>query len=264
MLRRLLILATLLGLAAASASAQLYPADNSLTTDEYVALGLPSIERKWSGVDYELAAALLDSIRRADITQLPRFESARSGPVFAWMTSPENFVPPGDSMVTRELLYAWMLSLTQHSPKILMTYASSNEKGAILDDELSELTGHVLLVMRRLIEVMMDLLEERGGLEVLDDPDNAGIRQMREGLHQSLVGSVQMLGETKQMREASRLRLARHLLEQVPALLPFLSPQAKVDLRNQFTTALAKKGNAGVKKVLAPLTAKLERAAKEK
>ena len=253
MLRR--FIPVLLCLATTSAAAQVYPVDRSMSASEYVAHGLPSIERVWSSVDYDLAAGVLDSLRRIDIALLPRVGSPRSGEVFAHMTSSRNFTPI-DSIASTEFRLKWMAMLSQSAPKILMVYASSDRAGSVLDDELADVSGFVLDLMDDMLVLLVEMLEERDALATLDDPSNDGMRQVRSGAHQTLVGVVQMRGATKQMRAPSRRRLAEYLAEHAPALSKYLTNDAKIDLRNQLDAAL-KKDNAEAKKILAPFVSTL-------
>ena len=252
-LYRLVVAVILVGASSVLASAQERPPDSSLSVGEYTRLGIPSIDRVWSSVDYDIAARILDSIRRADVTRLPRYRSERSGDLFEWMISPANFLPD-DSIVTMEVRATWMIAISQSAPKLLMVYGSG--KGRALDDETAEISGHMLFFTRRLLEAVMNLLEERGMLEVLDDPNNASMKQVRQGVHGSIVGTLQILGDTTSMRAPSRRRLAGHIAAVVPTLLPFVSDDARLDILNQISAATTGKNDEAAK-ILAPLVSQL-------
>lgn len=58
------------------------PADRSLTVAEYEALGIPATDHRWSADELGTAVSLLARLAEKHPEQLPRYESARSGPVF--------------------------------------------------------------------------------------------------------------------------------------------------------------------------------------
>ena len=66
------------------------PPDRSFRAEVYIGKGLPANDRTWLGDDYEQAASVLKSIAAIDATNLPRYGSIASGPVFARIVSLDN------------------------------------------------------------------------------------------------------------------------------------------------------------------------------
>lgn len=64
--------------------------DESLTSEEYLRLGLPAQDRDWSAEDMAKAEKILALLARKGYRKLPRYKSQRSGEVFARLTSPQN------------------------------------------------------------------------------------------------------------------------------------------------------------------------------
>jgi hypothetical protein len=67
----------------------LTPPDRSLTSDEYIRLGMPAHDRPWSGADMTAAAKVLTTLAEKDPGLLPRYQSERSGEVFARLVAVE-------------------------------------------------------------------------------------------------------------------------------------------------------------------------------
>src|SRR5437773_8872359 len=67
--------------------------DQSLTTEAYMKLGIPSPERRWTAKDYAKAIPILQQLAKAAPSQLPRYQSKSSGAVFDRVVSPANFAP---------------------------------------------------------------------------------------------------------------------------------------------------------------------------
>jgi hypothetical protein len=64
--------------------------DESLTSEEYIRLGLAAQDREWSGDDMVNAEKILTSLAQKAYRQLPRYKSEHSGAMFARLTSPQN------------------------------------------------------------------------------------------------------------------------------------------------------------------------------
>jgi hypothetical protein len=71
-----------LWLTATSGDVLVVPTDRSITVAEYTARGLPSLDKEWSTTDVKQAWEVLQALYAEDPALLPRYRSARSGPVF--------------------------------------------------------------------------------------------------------------------------------------------------------------------------------------
>jgi hypothetical protein len=78
------------GIAAGSSGVLTADQDESLAPDEYVARGLPPVDRPWSAGDILSALLVLQELANEGDQYLPRYQSERSGAVFARLTSPQN------------------------------------------------------------------------------------------------------------------------------------------------------------------------------
>ncbi len=56
--------------------------DLTLTIEEYVQLGVPSLEAEWTLKDFAICAKTLQSLKEVNYKQLPQYASAKSGELF--------------------------------------------------------------------------------------------------------------------------------------------------------------------------------------
>src|SRR4051812_40964048 len=69
------------------------PPDRSLTRDEYMKAGAPAPDKPWSAAEMAAAAKALSAILEKNPDGLPRYQSERSGDLFARVISDENLAP---------------------------------------------------------------------------------------------------------------------------------------------------------------------------
>lgn len=113
--------------------------DQTLTPDEYIGLGLPAYDRDWGGADMARAAKILRSFGERKYHQLPRYQSERSGEVFARLASPSNLdLFRNDSLPLGGRL-ADALNYFQAHNEIFKFYLAAFQNGDVRDCELVEL-----------------------------------------------------------------------------------------------------------------------------
>jgi len=81
-MKLILVAISLLAPSLACASGELLPPDNSMPYHVYEELGVPSVESQWNSTQYETALGVLELIAEKDVTQLPRYNSKKSGALF--------------------------------------------------------------------------------------------------------------------------------------------------------------------------------------
>jgi hypothetical protein len=237
--------------------------DRSLTTDEYVKLGLPKCDRAWSSADMSRAATVLTKIAKRDPRELPRYESTKSGKVFARITSDENL----DSIRKK----SWPVSVrTGFALQYLHAAASIGKlygAAAIEQKAASEETTEILGLTLRIAVVLKDLSDEV--LPTLDqnDPTYAvrvkGLKQMTAGLGPVLQGLMTQALTTKKLKPETRTRMLEYLDKTLPTLVKVLPTKAREDVRVKLKTLSERPEFAEHQQDFQPLLEKISQSLEE-
>jgi hypothetical protein len=201
--------------------------DESLTSEEYLRLGLPAQDRDWSSEDMANAAKILESLAQKGYRQLPRYKSERSGEIFARMTSAQNL----DLFKNRTLLldarFPQAADYLQASNQISKLYLTGFLKKEVRDSEIMEWMGSQF----RMTVIMLDLVDEFLPSIKKDDPSfearMQGLDQMKRGLASVVAGGLQTLTESESYRPSERIRLIGYMEETFPAIVPQLPPASR-------------------------------------
>jgi hypothetical protein len=198
------------------------PPDRSLSVDDYIQRGVPAYDRIWSGTDMAKAASVLASVAQKEPGQLPRYQSHRSGILFARITADENLglyrnrsLPVGQR-ITEALAY-----LESHNA-IGKLYLKSYNQNATGDSELVEVYASLL----RMWLTLMPLLDEFIATLDKSDPSYSvrmgGLNKVRTGLATSVSAVVETLTERQSYRTSELKRLASNMTQTLPKLLPYV------------------------------------------
>jgi hypothetical protein len=202
-------------------------ADESLTPEQYVRLGLPDLHREWSAEDMAKAAKVLSSQKG---NQLPRYKSKQSGAVFARLTSIRNLDVYRGKTLPLDTRYLSTLAYFQNSNEVLKAYVGAFLRYEVTDSEMVEL----LAAQFRLGVVMLDLVDEYLPTMKKDDPSLKvrinGLDQMRRDLATVVVAGLQTLSERKTYRQSERARLVDYMKETFPAIIPRIPPASRGEL----------------------------------
>lgn len=205
------------------------PADESLTPEEYIRLGLPAHDRVWLGHDMVQAEKVLASLAAGGERRLPRYRSDRSGAVFARMTAPENLDGLRNRGTTIDARFPLSISYFQATNQVLKLYLGAFLKGEVRDSEMVELVGSQL----RATVVALDLVDEFIPTLDKDDPTYPnrmrGLEGVRGALGGVVAGSLQTLTEREAYRVSERARLVGYMEETLPRLVPRLLPGSRAE-----------------------------------
>ena len=227
--------------------------DESLTSKEYIALGLPAYDREWSGDDMVKAHEVLSKLADTGFRQLPGYKSERSGKVFARMTSPQNLDLFRNRSLPLKARFPQALNHFQASGQFLKLYVSAFVEKETRDCEIVELMGAVF----RSTMVMLELVDEF--LPTLDKEDPSyevrleGLEQMRRGLASVVSGGLLTLTERSSYSSTELARLVGYMQETFPLIVPQLPPGA----RSETMIQLKKLQGDSAMKDLQPLLEKL-------
>ncbi|MDB5341073.1 MAG: hypothetical protein JWN70_6692 [Planctomycetaceae bacterium] len=209
-------------------------ADQSLTGDQYIALGVPAFDRTWMGGDMKTAAEAFVSLAAEHPEQLPRFDSSRSGAVFARITSAGNLSPLREQTVPLDARFPLGLSYMQSHGSILGTYLKAFLKDQCSENEMMELMGSNL----RACHMILDLVDEFWPTLSKDDPSYParvrGLDQMRSGLANVVLGSITSLTEDQNYSLAARLKLLKYCREEFPAIVTKLGHSSQVEVQQRL------------------------------
>jgi hypothetical protein len=203
------------------------PRDESLTSEEYIRLGLAAPDREWTGNDMVEAEKVLASLAQNGYRRLPRYKSERSGEVFARLTSPRNLDLFRNRSLPLEGRFPQSLSYLQAGNQIFKLYLSAYLKKEALDSELVELMG----AQFRTTAVILELVDEFLPTIKKDDPKYEvrmqGLEQMKRGLASVVAGGLQTLTERENYRGSELARLVGYMQETFPLIVPRLPPAAR-------------------------------------
>lgn len=209
-------------------------ADQSLTGDQYIALGIPASDRTWMGEDMKTAAEVLVSLAAEHPEQLPRFESSRSGAVFARIISADNLKLFREQQLPLESRFPDGLAYMQSHGSILSTYLKVFLKHQCSENEMMELMGSNL----RGFHMILDLVDEFWPTLSKDDPSYParvrGMEQMRSGLGNVVNGSITTLTEDQTYSLAVRLKLLKTCREEFPAIVTRLGHSSQVEVQQRL------------------------------
>ena len=202
------------------------PRDESLTSEEYIRLGLAAPSREWSGNDLAEAEKVLASLTQKGYRQLPRYQSERSGEVFARLTSPQNLDLFRNRSLPLDARLPQSLSYLQAGNQIFKLYLSAFLKKEARDSELVELMG----AQFRATVVVLELVDEFLPTIKKDDPKYEvrmqGLEQMKRGLASIVAGGLQTITERESYRSSELARLVGYMQETFPLIVPRLPSDA--------------------------------------
>jgi hypothetical protein len=217
--------------------------DRSLAAEDYIRLGLPAFDRPWSGPDMATAAQVLTDLVANDVSQLPRYESPRSGKVFARLIAAEenlgvsrNKTLPLESRGANAGRY--MLCANQVSK----LYLGAFQRGKIGGRESIECVGAQLRTVMNMYAFMDEFLPTLDKSDPTYKTRLAGVDQMKQGLATTFAGCLQTLTERPLYQTVDLLRLLECMQETWPKLFHRLSAPARQEILVRLERTLSDPG----------------------
>lgn len=208
--------------------------DRSLEAIDYVQSGLPAPDRSWSGSDMAKAADVFAEIASDDAGKLPRYDSDRSGEVFARMLDKTNLEHYGDPSLPVEQRLRDCGIYIHASNEIAELYLESHRQGDSEGSEFIEMMGSQLRVAVVLLR-LADEVQQRFG-----ESDSAALTQVtgkaKAAAAGMFAGSLEMLPEGQTYQTSVLKRLIRCLQETAPEILPRLSAEVQTETLNRLRT----------------------------
>lgn len=235
------------------------PVDMSLTLDEYIESGMPAHDRTWSGTDMTTAATVLAAIAQQTPGRLPRYESERSGALFARITAGSNLdFHVNDSLPLQTRLldaFQYMQSCNQ----ILLLYANSFNQGATGDSEIIELSGAQLRTWVVTIKLMNEFVPS------IDKDDSTyavrmdAIKTMKGSTATAVHASLDILTESSFYRTSELKRFTGYVEATFPDILPELPDGSRSEALTRLRSLLADPKMQHLRPELDSLVATVER-----
>lgn len=224
--------------------------DRSLGLEQYVELGVPSPERSWGGQDYALALQTLSELAQKDPAQLPRYQSERSGTLFARLTAYDNV----DSLESLQLAPLAQVqtagAMLGPASQILMLYLQAHSTTNSFASEMIELQAFTLHAAVAVLEAMASVpasdVRNREAFE-------SGQAQMQSGFGKMVSGALATLSEREVYSDEDRTRFVGRLMQDLPRLLPLLQPLTRKEVPVRIDELLANERSPEVKRQLESL-----------
>ena len=182
------------------------------------------------------AAKVLTEVANRDPRELPRYESSKSGKVFARITSDENL----DSIrkksfpvsVRTGLALQYLHAVTSIG-KLYGTAAIEQQAGSDETTEILGLTLRIAVVLKELSDEVLPTLDK-------SDPTYSvrakGLKQMTAGLGPVLQGLMNQALANKKWKPETRSRMLKYLDKTLPELVKVLPPKVREELRAKLKT----------------------------
>jgi hypothetical protein len=188
------------------------PADTSLGPEQYLAREVPAWDHPWSPAELLRAAAAIERIAAADMDDLPRYHSARSGALFARLTDAAPLaVLDGVARPARRVLIHDLLAA---SNRILAVYLKAQAAKVVGADEVVEVAALELRVFAPGLDLLNELLDGEGR----GDP---GLITGRDGIFEVTVACLGMIDDSTpniHLAVDTRARLLHDLRVSLPGI----------------------------------------------
>jgi hypothetical protein len=178
------------------------------------------------------AARVLNNLAAKDASLLPRYQSDRSGELFARLVAVEqNLAASKNKSLPIEARFANYGDYLKSASQIAKLYFAAFVAKKLEGSEIVEFMGAVL----RMEVIGWPLVDEY--FLTLDESQPSGRdartaekTQLKQGLATAIASVFQSLTEKENYRPSERLRLLAYLQDSLPPLLPRLSPAARQEI----------------------------------
>jgi hypothetical protein len=202
--------------------------DSSLTTEEYISLGLPAPDREWVGADMGVAAKVLAGLLAE---KLPRWGSAKSGRVFARMVDDDNLSFHRNSSLSIDARLDDCANYMAGTGMLLKVYYEGFTKDVVPPRDVTELLG----MMLKTVPEVLTLMTARAAMFSREEPSHStrmqGFEQVRRGAATVIAGALQTLSEYPAYSAEDLGPVLRGLESALPRTLPLLSRETSLEVK---------------------------------
>jgi hypothetical protein len=201
-------------------------ADLSLPSDRYVKLGLPSYGRVWNSQDMAAAAARLDKLFDEHPEQLPRFQSAKSGAMFARIVDPENLKPFRSESLPPAVRFGVLFKYGNELRAIARIYLSARMTRSVGEDDLTEMCGAILELNVVTLDVLDEMLATRSRYNRVLTARTVLLHRLAEGAAEA----TRYLSNERKNSPDARQRLLARLRKTLPHVVPRFTAPCRVEV----------------------------------
>jgi hypothetical protein len=212
---------------------------------------MPPVTRAWQAADFTRAAQILTIIASEDASRLPRYQSPRSGALFARLSAREN-VDAIHSLTAFEQLRP-LGELASGLNAVLLIYIQAARRGQVFDEELAGLTAAVCHETAMMLQVAGEVLQS--GLA-----NEAGRQQIEQGYHEVIggagdvvAGAITTFAERATYRLQARVRFAQLIDADLPTIAAGLPPDERRYSRARLTQVASQEPDASLGNALRTL-----------
>jgi hypothetical protein len=237
--------------------------DESLTVEQYLGLGVPPPDRAWQAEDYKKAGRVFSKLSRE---QLPRFESPRSGEIFARIVSLDNFDrPEGITQLDLEghdVMSSQMMRLANTAMDVSLLALQYIDPMVGLQPYSAEI-ARLTLYSLQLTRATRELVEwfpkpDREDREAVEERIEQQTR-LGKTLYTMAFGIVGSLQGDDYLDPDDQIYLADGLRFEGRQVFKFLNKSQKKDLRALIQKVLAEHSNTDVRTALKSLLAETKK-----
>ncbi len=211
-----------------------YKKDYSLNTEDYLKIGMPDHNKKWTGDDYSEANITLSTLKMDAPMSLPRKNSAKSGVLFERFVNDENIAFVYDTAIPLKV----RAYLIQHYPAIIgeieHNYTIEHKGKPVYAEEILELKIFELNVQDKMLELA----------RIIDKTDDETLTGFKEGMKmvkynyfKLIPELLRAISENEQTKTEETRNLCTALSESVRLNSEMFSVEEKKNLIAEFESS---------------------------
>lgn len=218
----------------------------------WIAKGIPDPTRPWNSDEMGQALKVIQASNAAN-GPLPHYDSTGKEKTFARIASRENFTFFRDDSLSVDQRINSGVSTVAAYTQIYFLYANAAMNKGLYADELTELMGTLLKAEAEFTVLMTNFIKTVPKDRKESEQFKSGMKQMREGIAQSINGTIVVLRDKGAFSAGQLEKIALALKETAPDMLPFLDEELMAKLRTEAEKTIAEGDNETAKSVLRDL-----------
>ncbi len=240
--------------------AQLVPGhpDNSVSSKEFVEMGIPNLEKPWSVEEYKEAFVVLRKIKELDKYSLPRYDSKHSKDVFARMTNRENLALLNDNNYDIRSRLDKLNTYANVPSQMIYFYAEENKPTERFGAELlrcmlfgAQLSNNAVLLLR---ELKKELGEEGNEVAIKE-----GMNEMQQAHQTSIFSLINVFENNYERFDIYELETcAKELIDFLPKIIPQLAEDDQKAIKMKIEDIAKKHSYKSIRSAFKKLCKKLK------